>query len=1486
MDILIVEDNPLDAEAVVGELALSMPQSKVDLVGSYAQAAAKLSLCTPEQPVYDLILTDIRLPDGNGLSLLPLIRERRLDMAVVVLFGAGQEESVVAALKAGATDYVIKHVGYLDHLPAALESAWQLHRAEAERQARPLQVLYAEHRTVDVEATRKHFALFAPTIRLDVLYAFGEELLQRLTAQGECDVLVLDYHLPGANGLKLLKDWQRSARCEVPVVLLVDPGDEEAAAQALRLGALAFVVRHPGYLFQLHAAVENAFARAKMARELAASQASEAYHRSRADSTFEVRMALRADGTVYSASGSLERALGYKPEELAGADGLSLFHPEDAPRLRQAVDQALVNHEVTIPLGAIRQRHCDGTWRRMDAAVWGGERDDTGKDLVVISAHDVTEHDLREEARQHAAAALQRDKAYFEKLVATTPAIVVGVGADGRLRVFNQAAEQTTGFSRAELEHGDWLETIMPRDGYPEAWAEFERLKAGGLPRTFESNILTKAGEERYIAWQSTELRDAGQAIGTLFFGFDLTEHKRVEAALANTEKRFRALIEHSDGAIALLNLEGKFLYLSPAAGHILGLPVEEWVGRKLVDLVHPDDLPLYQAAWGEMAQKPWADSHRQCRLRRHDGSWRWVDLTATNWLADASLRAVVVTYRDITEAFEREHELTALVTLSRALRTARNRAEMLPIILDQVLGLLTAEASALVVRDPATGGLRMELGAGRATRLSGQLLTSAERTSEAIITSGQPYLAGGRPDEQTVALLGLTDESISVLAGIPLLAQNRVLGVLWMGRKQALSDGDMRLFTGIGNLAANALHRATLHEQMEQYARQMKMASQAGRALAETNELSKIYACLGEAVRDLLPDISGLFISLFDTERNLVSCAYAYSDGKSLDPTLFPPISLGLSGQGPQGEAIYSRRPVIVNHPRERRRSTAILTADPRTSEVSAPSGLYVPMLVQTEVVGVVQVQSRAPNRFGQGEAEVLMLLGNTAAVAIENARLLQRQRSQVVDLSIVAQMAQISATHATFDQVVAWATEALKPLWPETSSLGFMFVNAARTELQLHASYQGAPLETTAPFALNEGLMAEAVREMKPVRVGKVLADPRYRPLTMSTRSQMVAPLVVGESAIGLVNIESSRVDAFSEGDLLRLTALAGKLAPLMDKARLDDEAAARLAELEAQAQELAAQLETANTERQQAALNVKRAGRTQAEVVARTSRAMRALSGVVLGRARDLEKSAPGAASGDTLRQVLDAGQQSLTLIDQLLEIAQLESGQLAVMDEPIEVETLVQDILGLLQPLAASCQIGLNVDLPGRWSVRADRPRLKQVLQMLLSIIVEYNQVGGAVTVELKRVDAWPGGGEVPAGTAAAAGSAAEKGSSSLHFSVRNAGPGRLAGFSAWLSEGFPWLETDQLELAPTGLGLSLAKHLVDAMHGNLGMESQSEQGDTFWIELPLAEAPAPQPPESSKGTRPLHLRLDKTTILRADDASDGLPFTENIRLSPN
>ncbi len=334
MKILHIEDNPLDADLVRRALADAAADYQVTVLPTLADAQARLAA----GPAFDLVLVDIGLPDGSGLELVRAIRAQGLPLAVVALTGQGDEDLAVAALKAGANDYLAKRSAYGDRLHSTLRAAWQRFGREQTRQRRGLRVLYAEHQALDVDLTCRHFAAHAPHIQLDVVLDSAAALRQLPMGPAEpcaVDVLLLDYRLTPENGLDLLKQLRASRGLDLPVVVVTGQGGEDVATEALRLGASDYVVKHANYLFGLPLALENAFHRVSVERERALLHASER--------------------RLQQANAGLESRVAQRTAELQQARDEARQARDQAEQANRAKSDFLsgMSHELRTPLNAV-----------------------------------------------------------------------------------------------------------------------------------------------------------------------------------------------------------------------------------------------------------------------------------------------------------------------------------------------------------------------------------------------------------------------------------------------------------------------------------------------------------------------------------------------------------------------------------------------------------------------------------------------------------------------------------------------------------------------------------------------------------------------------------------------------------------------------------------------------------------------------------------------------------------------------------------------------------------------------------------------------------------------------------------------------------------------------------------------------------------------------------------------------------------------------
>ena len=157
---------------------------------------------------------------------------------------------------------------------------------------------------------------------------------------------------------------------------------------------------------------------------------------------------------------------------------------------------------------------------------------DKSDNLVKISGtvQDITELKKAEEDLRNA-------KAYSEKLIESANAIIVVLDAKYQIKVFNRAAEEITGYTYQDALGCNWFELLVPEKRYPGIRRDFQELGQGMLPDSIEYPILTRGGVERIVSWRNTALVEEDNFAGSIFYGIDVTERKRLEKQLLQTQK-------------------------------------------------------------------------------------------------------------------------------------------------------------------------------------------------------------------------------------------------------------------------------------------------------------------------------------------------------------------------------------------------------------------------------------------------------------------------------------------------------------------------------------------------------------------------------------------------------------------------------------------------------------------------------------------------------------------------------------------------------------------------------------------------------------------------------------------------------------------------------------------------------------------------------------------------------------------------------------
>jgi len=706
---------------------------------------------------------------------------------------------------------------------------------------------------------------------------------------------------------------------------------------------------------------------------------SENHFRALVENSAEVIALIGPTGTISSVSHSVTAIFGFTLNEVVGHNALELIHPED--RKSAAEKLAEILKEPTKVLSAVfRVRHKNGIWRWVEA-VASNLLLEPSVQAIVINFRDITESKSVQEK-------LINSEAELRALFAAMHDVVLIIDRDG---VYRKIAPTNPSllYRPAEQLLGKSLADVFPSELAEQFLTSIHRVLSTKQTEQIEYNLLIG---DRPI-WFATSISPIDEE-NCIWVARDVTERKRAEETLRKTEEKYRSIFENAIEGIHQTSPDGKIVTANPAAAYMLGYDSPNEIIASINNLnnhfyVDPDRRQEFKRLMKEQGMVLKFESE----IFRRDGSTIWISENSREVRDDHhNLLYYEGTSEDITERKHREYELETIAIMSNALRNAVTRAEMLPEVLDQLMELLKADGAAFAFIEPSSDDTIYELGRGELSKSAGLRIPKGEGVTWNVITSHQPYVIKDintdsrfvRPD-----LLG----DIKAIACIPLITQDQAIGALLVGRRTEIKHQELRLLASIADIAANALHRASLYEQTLKHLELLAALRTIDLTISGDFDLkTTLGVVLEKAIHHLKIDAADIL--LLGSEYPI----FKFGAGQGFQTHVMDTILLPMAEVLP-GKAIMERQIVhIDNLPAmgERVKRKWLITDEQFVSYHA------VPLIAKGKVRGVLEAFLRTPLKPNAEWLQFLEALAGQAAIAIDNVSLFQDLQRSNFDLTL----------------------------------------------------------------------------------------------------------------------------------------------------------------------------------------------------------------------------------------------------------------------------------------------------------------------------------------------------------------------------------------------------------------------------------------------------------------------------------------------------
>jgi GAF domain-containing protein/HAMP domain-containing protein len=491
----------------------------------------------------------------------------------------------------------------------------------------------------------------------------------------------------------------------------------------------------------------------------------------------------------------------------------------------------------------------------------------------------------------------------------------------------------------------------------------------------------------------------------------------------------------------------------------------------------------------------------------------------------------------------DRTRQLAALNAVAAAVSRSLDLEETLCAALSTALEVLDFESGAIHLRDVRTGDLHMACHRGLSEEF--QSVIAGSIISASIARSTSPIIIDDLVKE-SAAPEAVTEQGYRSLASVPLVSRGQVEGVLTVSSRRAhrLRQQDVDLLLSIGHQVGVAIENARLFQAEQRRVEQFKLISEVGRRITSILEVDELLEQLARLIQQAF---NYYLVDIGLVEEGQI--VYKAGAGRVWEAG-FESFRLQLDDQSITGYVILTGRPLLIPDVNQETRYVNTAGTDTR-SEVA------VPLKTEEKVIGVLNVESDRLNAFDDSDVVVLQSLADQAAIAIEKARLFKAEQRRADQFRVISQVGSRITVILDVDELLGQMSRLIQGAF-NYYHVGIGLIEGDEVTYKVGAGpLWDDPDYRFKPARLKvgrEGITGRVAQTGEPLLAPDVSQEPCYVWMQGSrTRSELAVAIKAQGEIIGVLDVQSDRLDAFDATDMAVLQSLADQAGVAIQNARL---------------------------------------------------------------------------------------------------------------------------------------------------------------------------------------------------------------------------------------------------------------------------------------------------------------------------------------------